>query len=263
MPTAEIAGRPLYYERTGAGPGAEPLLLVQGLSGHHQTWGRPLLELLEPRFDVIVYDHRGIGGSGPVSEPFTLRDLADDAAALLRALEIEDAHVMGISMGGMVAQQFALDHPEQLRTLTIGCSYCGGPGSSLTDPEDFGKLVMEIQSGDIERAIRAAYELNVSPGFHSEEHYAAFREIALAQPAPIPVIMLQAQAIAQFDVQALLGDIDAPTLVIHGTADTWTDPVASRTQTEEARRRGVAHHGADALISRRRTRCRRSSGRCS
>jgi pimeloyl-ACP methyl ester carboxylesterase len=219
MPSVDIAGRSLYYERTGQGAGAPPLLLIQGMSGHHGMWGRALLEPLEQRFDLVVYDHRGIGASAPTDGAFALAELAEDGIALLDALDLPDAHVMGISMGGMVAQELVLARPDRVRTLTIGCSYCGGPGSQLADPADFAVLAEAMQSGDIERALRASFEINVSPGFQTDAHYAAFREAAISVRAPLETIMLQLQAIAVFDVQARLGEIAVPTQVIHGTAD--------------------------------------------
>src|ERR1700761_2059279 len=122
------AGAELYWERSGRG---EPLLLIQGMSGTHLTWGEPFLSRLEPDFDCVVFDNRGIGNSDEVSEPFTIAELAEDALKGMAAAGLETAHVMGISMGGMVAQQVALLAPERVRTLTLGCTSPGGEGSSL------------------------------------------------------------------------------------------------------------------------------------
>src|ERR1700759_409163 len=118
MPHVTIDGRRLFYERSGNDGGGEPLLLIQGMSGTHLAWGGPLMEELDADFDVVVFDHRGIGRSDPVSDPFTIADLARDAVGLLDQLGWDDAHVMGISMGGMVAQELALSVPERIRTLT-------------------------------------------------------------------------------------------------------------------------------------------------
>jgi pimeloyl-ACP methyl ester carboxylesterase len=218
MPSAEIATGPsLNYIRRGSG---EPLLLIQGMSGSHLSWGEPFLTDLERDFDLVAYDHRGVGRSSAVTDPFTIVDLADDAASLMDALGWESAHVVGISMGGMVAQELALRHLERIRTLTLGCTYCGGEGSALASSEVSTKLAEAMMSGDRERAIAAAYEVNVSPGYGADQSaYATFYEMATALPTPVPVIMLQMQAIAAHDTLDRLSEISAPTLVIHGTQD--------------------------------------------
>jgi pimeloyl-ACP methyl ester carboxylesterase len=217
MPTAGVGGREIHYERAGSG---EPLLLIQGLSGTHLAWGGPFKALLDASFDCIAFDNRGVGLSGPAAEPFTIAEMAKDAAGLLEALEIERAHVLGISMGGMIAQELALGHAERIRTLTLGCTYCGGEGSVLTDPADATLLMEAMASGDRERVFRAGWEINLSPGFRAEEsRYAAFHEMASALPVAQETIQLQLQAIFGHDTSARLGDLALPTLVIHGTED--------------------------------------------
>jgi 3-oxoadipate enol-lactonase len=217
VPKVQLSGLELNYERAGEG---EPLLLIQGMSANLMAWGPPFSALLEERFDCIAFDNRGMGLSSPVSEGFSIAEIAADAAALLDALEVQSAHVMGISMGGMIAQELALAHPERLRTLTLGCSYCGGEGSALMDPADVQVLVEAIGSGDRDRALRAMYELNLSPGFRAEEsRYPSFQEMAAAMPAPLEVIGLQLQAIFAHDTSARLPGLEIPTLVVHGTAD--------------------------------------------
>jgi 3-oxoadipate enol-lactonase len=218
MPSAELATGPtLNYVRSGAG---EPLLLIQGMGGNHLSWGEPFLEALARDFDVVAYDHRGVGRSSRVTDPFSIVELADDAAALLDALGWAAAHVVGISMGGMVAQELALRHPEQIRTLTLGCTYSGGEGSALASSEVTTRLVAAMLSGDPDRAIATSYEVNVSPGYRAgQSAYATFYEMATALPTPVPVIMLQAQAIQAHDSLDRLGEINALTLVIHGTED--------------------------------------------
>jgi pimeloyl-ACP methyl ester carboxylesterase len=217
MPKVELAGTELHYERAGSG---EPLLLIQGMSANHMAWGRPFSSLLEQSFEVISFDNRGIGLSSRVTEAFSIAEMAADTAGLLDALEVESAHVLGISMGGMIAQELALAQPGKLRSLTLGCTYCGGEGSQLMDPADFQGLVEAMGSGDAQRVFRAMYELNLSPGFRAEEsRYADFTAMAEALPAPRETIGLQVQAIAAHDTSARLSDVAAPTLVIHGTVD--------------------------------------------
>lgn len=213
-----VGGRRFFHQRYGTG--SEPLLLIQGMSGTHLAWGEPFVSELEADFDVVAYDHRGIGRSDPATEPFTIAELAADAAGLLDELGWETAHVVGISMGGMVAQELALAHPERIRTLTLGCTYCGGEGSELAPPATLEKLAAGMQSGDRELAIRNAFEVNVSAAFAAEPGaYDAFRAMATSLPAPIPVIMMQMQAIAGHDTSARLPSLALPTLVVHGDED--------------------------------------------
>ncbi len=217
MATATVNGTEIHHLTRGSG---EPLLLIMGMSGTHLSWGEPFLALLERDFEVTVFDNRGVGRSARVDPGYAIADLADDTAALIEHLGHESLHVLGISMGGMVAQELALRHPQRIRTLTLGCTYSGGEGSALSPPEVFQRLAESWQSGDRERALRTGWEINVSETFaQNEEAYAAFRKAALDLPVPIPVIMGQMQAIGGHDTAQRLEGIAAPTLVIHGTDD--------------------------------------------
>jgi pimeloyl-ACP methyl ester carboxylesterase len=217
MPRVAVGGTELHYERAGSG---EPLLLIQGMSGTHVSWGRPFKGALEEDFDVVAFDNRGIGLSERISDPFTIAEMAADTAALLDELGWESAHVLGISMGGMIAQELALAHPGRLRSLTLGCTYCGGEGSRLMPQENAEKLLAGFASGDREQAIRAGYEVNLSPAFRAEEGaFAAFHEMATRVPAAKEAIQLQLQAILGHDTSGRLGEVAAPTLILHGTAD--------------------------------------------
>jgi 3-oxoadipate enol-lactonase len=209
----------LDYERSGEG--SEPLLLIMGMSGTALHWGEPFLAELQRDFDVIAYDHRGVGASSVLDGPVTIRQMADDAAALLAALELDSAHVMGISMGGMIAQELALNHAERIRTLTLGCTYCGGPGSALAAPELIQGLAAAMMSGDRERAIRVGWEANVSAAMAADDNaWARFRETAMSRAVAVPVVMAQMQAIAAHDTSERLGELGSlPTLVIHGSDD--------------------------------------------
>jgi pimeloyl-ACP methyl ester carboxylesterase len=207
----------LDCERSGSGP---PLLLIMGMSGTALHWGEPFLRALRPDFETITYDHRGVGASTRLDGPLTIAQLGADAAALLDALELDSAHVLGISMGGMVAQELALQHPERVRTLTLGCTYCGGAGSSLTPPDVIRRLTEAMSSGDRARALRVAWEINVSGAVAADEKSRArFLAIAERRAVAVPVIMAQIQAVLGHDTRVRLGQLRAPTLVIHGTED--------------------------------------------
>jgi pimeloyl-ACP methyl ester carboxylesterase len=120
----------------------------------------------------------------------------------------------------MIAQELTLAHPERVLTLTIGCSYCGGEGSSLSAPEVLQRLSEAMMSGDRELAIRTGWELNVSPAFAaSEEAWREFREIAGRRAVAVPVVLAQLRACAAHDASGRLEAIETPTLVVHGTLD--------------------------------------------
>ncbi len=219
MPVARAGEIELSYDRAGSGP---PLLLIMGMSGTFDHWDASFLAGLRRDFDVIVYDHRGVGASTRLngSGSLSIAQLADDAAALLAALEVDSAHVLGISMGGMVAQELALAHPARIRTLALGCTYCGGAGSALASKEVMRELAEAMASGDRERAIRASWEANVSPDFAAnDDAYARFLEIGRRRAVPVEVIMEQMRAIAAHDTSTRLPEIRLSTLVLHGTRD--------------------------------------------
>ena len=217
MPKVDAGGSELYCERAGSG---EPLLLIQGMSATHRAWGRDFLAPLEESFECIVFDNRGMGLSGEARMPFSTADMAGDVAALLDALEIERAHVLGISMGGMIAQELALAHPERVRSLSLGATYCGGPEGTLMDEDDLRTLGAAMASGDRERVLRAMWEINLSPGFRTEDsRYTAFHEMATGLQAPRDVIFQQMRACGAHDTSSRLGRMSVPTQVIHGTAD--------------------------------------------
>jgi pimeloyl-ACP methyl ester carboxylesterase len=216
VPTVDIAGNELFYERRGSG---DPLVLIMGMSGN-STHYEPVAGLLERHFELLLFDNRGIGRSAPVSGDFTVADLAADTTAVMDAAGIDSAHVMGISMGGMIAQEIAISAPGRVRGLVLGCTYAGGPGSSLAGPDVMQRLAGPMMSGDREAAIRAGWEANVSRAFAADDaNWNRFHEVATRYPAPVDLIMRQMGAVAQFDVSAGLASITAPTLVIHGTDD--------------------------------------------
>jgi 3-oxoadipate enol-lactonase len=217
VPLLRVGNIELDYERDGSGP---PLLAIMGMSGTSLHWGEPFLAALRESFDVIVFDNRGVGASTKLEGELTILQMAEDAHGLLEALGIHSAHVLGISMGAMIAQELALAHPGSVRTLTLGCTYCGGEGSSQAAPELIQGLFEAIASGDRERAIRTGWEANVSARKAADQDaYATFLEIAHLRAVAVPVVMAQAQAILAHDTSARLSSLEMPTLVIHGTED--------------------------------------------
>ena len=217
MTVIDVGDIQLDYERSGSGP---PLLLIMGMSGTALSWGKPLLEDLRAGFELIAYDHRGVGASSRLEGPTSIVQMAADAAGLLDALGLDSVHVFGISMGGMIAQELALARPERIRTLTLGCTYCGGPDAVRGNEEGYRRVAEARRSGDRDAAMRAAWEMNVSPAFAADdEQYDAFVARSMRRAVAVPVIAEQARAIAGHDTSTRLAQIELPTLVIHGTLD--------------------------------------------
>jgi pimeloyl-ACP methyl ester carboxylesterase len=217
VPTLSVAGTELHYERRGDG---EPLLLIQGLGGNSLHWGEPFLAELERDLELVLYDQRGSGRSAPLTGDLDTAGLAADALALLDALGLERVNVLGISLGGMVAQELALAHPGRVRSLALGCTSCGGTQSRATDQEVVRTLTAAVLSGDRERMLRTGFELVVSDAFAADPaNYAAFAAAARLHPADVGLLMAQQQAVVGHDTYARLRGLQVPTLVVHGTAD--------------------------------------------
>ena len=209
------AGR-LAHVRRGAG---EPLLLIMGVAGHHGMWSEEFLDRLGEQFDVVAFDHRGIGSSVRAEEQFTIAHLAADALAVLDHLGWDTAHVMGISMGGVIAQELVLQAPERVRTLVLGCTWPG-----MIEDGPWGEAVLDLataaSSGDPLTAARLMFEANVSTGFATEPgRFEEFAQVAGSIKVPGPVVLMQMKAATDHDAIDRLRGLDVPTLVLHGTGD--------------------------------------------
>lgn len=224
LQSADTPAGPISFVRRGAG---EPLLLVMGVGGHHGMWSEGFLDALAADFDVVAFDHRGIGASHRVEQQFTIGDLAGDAAAVLDHLGWDSAHVMGISMGGTVAQHLALTAGDRVRTMSLGCTWPG----PLPEEGAWGEAVLDLataaSSGDPLVAAKLMFEANVSAVFAARDGaLEEFAAVAGAVVVPGPVILMQMRAATDHDAVDRLGDLAVPTLVLHGTEDRIIRPEA-------------------------------------
>src|SRR5579863_8901572 len=131
MPFVENQGARIYWNEQGQG---EPVLLIMGLGYPSNLWHRTR-PLLAQRYRTIAFDNRGVGLSDVPPGPYSIATMASDAAAVLDAAGVSDANVFGVSMGGMIAQEFALQYPQRTRSLILGCTAAGGPHAVLAEPQ--------------------------------------------------------------------------------------------------------------------------------
>ncbi|HKN01058.1 MAG TPA: alpha/beta hydrolase [Candidatus Binataceae bacterium] len=213
-------GLKLRYEIRGDG---EPVALIMGFSGSGRGWGEPFLKLMEARFKIFVIDNRGTGESDKPDAEFTLGDMAADIAAVLDHAKTPRAHIFGISMGGMIAQEFALKCPARTRGLVLGCTNCGASHSIAADPAAIANLMPVPGMDPLEQAWRA-FSVACGKAFLNSAAGQATLNQAIAEMGnypltPMHTFMRQGQAIGGFDSFARLGQIKSPTLIIHGDDD--------------------------------------------
>ena len=223
----EVAdSRRLAYNEVSPPHPRGTILLMTGLGAKRYGWYFQLDEFGR-YYRTIAIDHRDISDSDPYEEAYTVMDLADDAAAALRALGVQRAHVIGISLGGFVAMEFALHHPDQLEKLVLVSTSAGG-ATHVQPSQEIAALLApgsreHIDPGDL---ARKNYTAITGPGFAENYPQAIenFAEIARYRPVHRAAYTRQLQAALGQDVTQQLESIKAPTLVIHGDADPLVPP---------------------------------------
>ena len=209
-------GTELAVLALGEGP---PLLLIPGLGTDHHAFVWNIRELAE-HFECLVLDQRGIGLSEATPGPYTMELLADDAASALRQLAPQGALVLGVSMGGMVAQHLAIRHPRLIQKLVLGCTGPGGRLAVRADPEVTHRL-LGADAKDPASAYRIACSVLYEPNWRKAHPEVIEDAVEWRAHHPLRPGVFQAhwQAIRHHDTGARLGQITAPTLILQGTAD--------------------------------------------
>ena len=204
----------LYWKEEGRG---EPLLLIMGLGATHVWWHR-LTPILSSRFRTILFDNRGVGESDVPPGPYDMAAMADDAMAVLDAAKVDSAHVFGASMGGMIAQEVGLRHPQRVRSLILGCTACGGR-DVVPAAREIREMLNTRGTMTREESTRQMVPYTFDAGTPREridEDIAA----RLAANVPTDGYFAQLDAIrAWTGTLPRLHTITTPTLVIHGETD--------------------------------------------
>lgn len=215
----------LYYEVRGTG---YPLLMIMGLTANATWWPPELLDSLAKDFKVITFDNRGAGSSSRTDDSFTMVTMADDAAKLMDALGVDKAHVLGISMGGMIGQELVLKYPDRVNKLILCASAPGGPETVL-DPDVITEMVQANQLPPEERqkfTVKVLFtETFVKENPQLMEEY--LERLSL-YPMDPPYIMRQTEAVMGFSSLSRLSNIKAPALVVAGSEDILLPAANSR-----------------------------------
>jgi pimeloyl-ACP methyl ester carboxylesterase len=220
MPLLNRPDVSLYFQQSGHGP---PVLLIQGVGVAGNCW-RPQVEVLAKDFQTIIFDNRGLGRSEPCTGPITIEAMAEDARALMDGADWESAHIIGHSMGGVIAQQLALDCPKRVRSLSLLCTFaCAKDAARLTPWVLWMTLRTRIGTRRMRR--RAFLEMLWSPdaleSIDTDElatRVSALvgRDLAIQPQA----LMKQVQALSRHDTLKRLGELRGiPSLVMSAEHD--------------------------------------------
>jgi pimeloyl-ACP methyl ester carboxylesterase len=214
MPKVKVGDINMYYELHGQG---EPLVFIVGFGANISA---SFLDIpaFSDKYKIIVFDNRGAGRSDAPAIPYTMEMMADDLAGLLDTIDIYSAHIMGISMGGMISQEFALRHPESVKSLILACTYCGGPGSSIITSSEMIQRMADLPPKEglmeIMRLCITQKYIDENPGLLEQ-----IVEQMMKHPISPHGQMRQSEAVLGHNTYERLPKIKATTLVIHGDAD--------------------------------------------
>ena len=224
MASAQSGGVHLHWDAQGDGP---PLLLIMGLGGSSAAWYR-LLPHLRGRARAITFDNRGTGQSDRIRGPLHIGDMAADAVAVLDAAEVEHADVLGVSMGGMIAQHLALDHPGRVRSLVLGCTTAHARAALPS-----WRLLSAAALRDV--APERAFDL-LAPALYCERTRRSAPEriredfaMRAREATPGSTVMGQMRAISGHDTRRRLAELARlPVTVVHGEQDALIPPARGR-----------------------------------
>jgi pimeloyl-ACP methyl ester carboxylesterase len=218
VPKVKVNGIDINYQIDGEGAPNGTIVLINGLADDLLSWGFQMPALLDAGYRVLRFDNRGIGQSDRPAGPYSSRMLADDTKALLDKLGISGFHLMGVSMGGMISQEYALAYGSDLKSLTLACTYGTADAFCQTMFAMWGDLAAKIDVPFVMRDVALwAFTgpfFNERPGDASE-----FAAAMAALDMSLEAYLAQLAVIQAHDTLDRLNQIKAPTLVLAGEED--------------------------------------------
>jgi pimeloyl-ACP methyl ester carboxylesterase len=244
-----VNGVNLYYELYGKG---DPLVLVAGTGISLAPWRVFQVPEFSKHYQVLIYDHRGLGRSDKPDVPYSTRGFAQDCVALMDALEIKRAHVMGHSMGGRVVQWIALDHPEKVRSLVLSGTGSGKYSETLTDyPRG---VPLDAAYEMISKGYEKYQHDHWGPGFMFSDEFMKshpevvkqFQDLIVDEVPPLKCYLRHVVARQCHETTDIVQNIKAPTLVIVGSKDTHEGGTGSHVESSRALAKKIA--GAELAL---------------
>lgn len=218
MPTAKINGITINYEIDGADAAKETIVLINGLADDLLSWAFQIPALVDAGFRVLRFDNRGIGKSDRPAGPYTSKQMAADAKALVDKLGFRNFHLMGVSMGGMISEEYAIAYPGDLKSLTLACTYGKADAFCQTMFAMWGDLAQKVSVPFVMRDV--ALWAFTGPFFEERPaDAAAFAAAMAALDQDVPTYLAQLSVIQTHDATDRLGQIKTPTLVLAGEED--------------------------------------------
>lgn len=216
MPFANIDGCNYYYEITGDGA---PLVMIRGLGSNLDHW-YPQMPALKQRFRVLTFDNPGIARTKDVITPYSIQKMAKNIVGLMDAAGVEKANLFGLSMGGMIAQELALNFPERIQRLILCVTHCG-KSHSIPPSDKVNQLFAAMIKEGTNEAKAAAASVMFAPETlkNQPETAAEYAKVSMKHPASTNILIKQSQAIQEFDTWERLSEIKAPTLILGADKD--------------------------------------------
>jgi pimeloyl-ACP methyl ester carboxylesterase len=223
LPKVKVDGVNLYYEIHGDG---FPLLMIQGLSENVYWWDQPVIDGLSKHLKTVIFDNRGVGRSDDLVGDLTIESMAADALGLMDALSINQAHILGHSMGGMIAQELALKFPERVKKLVLCSTSCGGSKAEPASKETQIILTKLSFKGHTRSLVEKAIPHVVTKKFMDENPEFIEKKIddILIIPTGPTTFKAQIGSWMRYNSYRKLKEMNIPTLIMHGKQDILVPP---------------------------------------